>query len=789
MARCEKCDFSYDPATMPGGLCPRCLLLGSHDSRFESNPGGTSPEPATSLEDDELAEELPNFELVEHLGKGGMGVVWKARERVLNRHVAIKLLRNARNDDAFVERFTREACVMAQLNHPNIVTLFTFGRTRSNHCYLVMEMVDGMDLAQLLSKNTLDVATTLAIINDVCDALRHAHDAGFVHRDIKPANVLIDRHGRVKVADFGLARLTHESNTDTLDITKRGWAVGTPHYTAPEQANGRGDEDHRADIYSLGVMLYQMLTGELPRGIFRPPSLKQKVDKRLDKVVLKALQEEPEKRYQHVDQLVDDVQKIRDDVDPELIQERKDARHATRWRQRFEMGLAISLSLVLGIMGAWYAREWLSMPGSSRSVRATLLPDGGVTASVPSRLSSSTNPVVTREIRLRPPALSKGSLFGRSVSMAGDWLAVGAPNDVSQDAEEFGAVYIYRRQADGNWQLLQCLSNPYRGEGARFGHEVCISGNRLVVASPRHGSSSRNKGGVTLYDYAPALARWRHAGPVQGPSIRSQATSVEVHLAGHRLLALDSLSPYGASATSRQFSSLLLAHGPEELPLSGPVAVTGVPTPVTCAMIGEDEFVGCLPGASGGPPLMHARFATGQWDMHTPFIAAPDAGPEATAAYQAIAASRQYVLAGSPKWDHLRGLVWLLRRDSSGGFVHDAYLRPPPEYGSAEFGKSVAIFGDWAAIGADHCAVEDAHRGAVCLYQRTGAAAGPWEQRLFLPSDPRSGAAGFGYSVALTPGVLAVGAPYTGLEASADPSDMDTATGAVFIYEFATTLP
>ncbi|HSI65179.1 MAG TPA: serine/threonine-protein kinase, partial [Candidatus Saccharimonadia bacterium] len=251
MASCSKCDFTYDPAMVPGGLCPRCLLLGMHDSRFESPPESIESTAAnqstsglaTTLEDDELAAELPNFELVERLGKGGMGVVWKARERVLNRHVAIKLLHNVKNDAAFVERFTREACVMAQLNHPNIVTLYSFGRTRSNHCYLVMEMVDGADLADLMAHHRLDVPTALTIVHDICAALSHAHDAGFVHRDIKPGNVLIDRHGRIKVADFGLARLTRMSDKDTLAITKQGWAVGTPHYTAPEQANGRGDED------------------------------------------------------------------------------------------------------------------------------------------------------------------------------------------------------------------------------------------------------------------------------------------------------------------------------------------------------------------------------------------------------------------------------------------------------------------------------------------------------------------------------------------------------------------
>ncbi|WP_170156860.1 serine/threonine-protein kinase [Roseimicrobium gellanilyticum] len=773
-----------------------------HDSRFESPPDLDEDEdipppqqgkgPAKSLEDDELAAELPNFELVERLGKGGMGVVWKARERVLNRHVAIKLLHNVKNDAAFVERFTREACVMAQLNHPNIVTLYSFGRTRSNHCYLVMEMVDGADLADLMSHHRLDVPTALTIVHDICGALGHAHEAGFVHRDIKPGNVLIDMHGRVKVADFGLARLTRLENKDTLAITKQGWAVGTPHYTAPEQANGRGDEDHRADIYSLGVMLYQMLTGELPIGIFRPPSLKEKIDRRLDKVVLRALQEEPEKRYQDIEEFSAEVQTIREDVDPVLLEERKEARYATRWKQRLEMALAISLSLVLGTMGAWFVRDWMESPGQKKAdTTGAPLPDGGVTTMRFTPENGSTGPAITREVRIQPPSLSKGSLFGRSVSVKEDWLAVGAPNDVSQSGRDYGAVYLYKRDEQGEWSLKQCLPNPHPGLGCRFGHEVALCSGRLVVASPRHPKASKGMGTVDMYEYHVPSGRWRPAGN-EIPLLESPALGVEVLACKGRYLAMESQGGFHADSPATKVH--LYSPAPGAL-TAGHTEITGLSdlsASTDAALINEREFITSqMPSEhnSGSPTLLHVMQKDGAWQSQPLMGPMPESGAPPPGNFQSVAATDSLVVAGSPKWNHLTGLVWVLRRDATGGFTHEAYIRPEASQGSGEFGKSVAATGQWLAVGADHCVVADAHRGAVSIFKKGEGAGSGWDRHFYIPAASRSGAAAFGYSLALTPQWVAVGAPNSGMAESMDPADMDTATGAVFVYEFSQPLP
>ena len=172
-----------------------------------------------------------------------------------------------------------------------------------------MEFVDGVNLRQLEKAGRLSPREALQIIPQICDALQYAHDEGVVHRDIKPENVLVDRKGRVKIADFGLAKILGR-DPEALRLTAEGQVMGTPHYMAPEQVEHPQAVDHRADIFSLGVVFYEMLTGELPLGKFQPPSRKVQVDVRLDEVVLHTLEKEPELRYQHASEVKSDVETI-----------------------------------------------------------------------------------------------------------------------------------------------------------------------------------------------------------------------------------------------------------------------------------------------------------------------------------------------------------------------------------------------------------------------------------------------------------------------------------------------
>jgi len=263
--------------------------------------------PWTPPTPEELAELLPQYRIVALLGRGGMGAVYKGEQATLERPVAIKLLpAELAADGQFIARFRREARTLARLQHPGIVAVYDFGQTPEGHLYFVMEYVDGTDLHRVLHGPGLKPGQALELIGQVCDALQYAHRQGVIHRDIKPANILLNMEGRAKLGDFGLARpLTGELH----DITSTNVVMGTPDYMAPEQRVGLAD--HRADIFALGVMLYEMLTGRTPRGVFEPPSKKVAVDVRIDQVVLKALQSEPELRYQHVSELKIDLDRIR----------------------------------------------------------------------------------------------------------------------------------------------------------------------------------------------------------------------------------------------------------------------------------------------------------------------------------------------------------------------------------------------------------------------------------------------------------------------------------------------
>src|SRR5262249_43943206 len=199
-------------------------------------------------------------------------------------------------EPAFAERFLREARALAKLSHPNIVALHDFGES-DGLFYFVMEFADGGNLRQLLQTKAFPYSRALQIIPQICDALQYAHEEGIVHRDIKPENVLLDRKGRVKIADFGLAPL-FGSTSGPVTLAGSRQVMGTPYYMAPEQIYQPHTVDHRADIYSLGVMFYEVLTGELPLGSFAPPSHKEGVDGRLDQVVKQAMAKDPGQRFQ-----------------------------------------------------------------------------------------------------------------------------------------------------------------------------------------------------------------------------------------------------------------------------------------------------------------------------------------------------------------------------------------------------------------------------------------------------------------------------------------------------------
>jgi len=285
-----------------GALCPRCLMAQIVEPTLAEN---STLEARVTLAPEEIAPHFPQLEILECLGRGGMGVVYKARQKSLNRPVALKLLAPERADDAeFAERFAKEAQALAALSHPNIVAVHDFGEAGGFY-FLLMEFVDGVNLRQLLQTRRLTPEEALSIVPPICDALQCAHARGIVHRDIKPENLLVDRTGTMKIADFGIAKMleadgraqTKEASPPDSLPSSQTLAAGTPDYAAPEQRTANAATDHRADIYSLGVVLYEMLTGERPKNKIEPPSRRVQVDVRLDEIVLRALERTPELRF------------------------------------------------------------------------------------------------------------------------------------------------------------------------------------------------------------------------------------------------------------------------------------------------------------------------------------------------------------------------------------------------------------------------------------------------------------------------------------------------------------
>jgi serine/threonine protein kinase len=307
-ARCEQCGASL-PAGRLDGLCPRCLLRSGL-----SVPASSPMSPSRGFEPptpEALNALLPGLEVLEMVGRGGMGAVYRAVHKKLDRDVAVKILPPELGEDpAFAERFVREARTMARLGHPYVVTVLDFGEA-GGVFYLVLEFVEGWSLRELLRAGPPPAEKALQLAQEIAEALQYAHERGIVHRDVKPENVLVGEDGHVRIADFGLAKLLDPCREDpTLTGTRQ--AVGTPHYMSPEQTDRPDEVDARSDLFSLGVMLYELLTGDLPRGRFAPPSKRVAVGSDVDEVVLRALEPDPAERFESAAEMRAAIQTARE---------------------------------------------------------------------------------------------------------------------------------------------------------------------------------------------------------------------------------------------------------------------------------------------------------------------------------------------------------------------------------------------------------------------------------------------------------------------------------------------
>jgi len=371
------------------------------------------------------APRLPDYEITGRLGEGGMGVVWRARQRSTNRDVALKVLSAATTGSKRARaRFEREVELAARLEHPHIARVYDAG-VADDQPYYAMQLVEGVPLDVYVRGRALGRDAIVRLMKTVCEAVQHAHQRGIIHRDLKPSNIMVAAGDQPVVLDFGLAKATELDAADATTVSIEGQIAGTPAYMAPEQASGRTkDISTRSDVYALGVILYRLLTGEFPHDVSgssldvlrriveqevrRPraaaPDASRIIDRELETLLLKALAKEPDRRYETAGALAADLGNYLDG-EP-LAARRPTATYVLRKRlrrHRVPVAAVLALLLLAAGLGGWSKLRPTRYPLDSYPTGAAVLVNGKVKSGCTMTPCFVDLPYGTHEIRLSLP--------------------------------------------------------------------------------------------------------------------------------------------------------------------------------------------------------------------------------------------------------------------------------------------------------------------------------------------------------------------------------------------------
>jgi hypothetical protein len=687
---CSRCGAELSAAQRLRDLCPRCLLL------LGLGAGSTD------------LETVEDFEILDEIGRGGMGVVYRALQPSLNRVVALKILSETlARDESFVQRFRNEATAAAQLNHPNVVAIHGVGQSGDRH-YIAMEYVEGQSLTERIeAQGHLEVDEALRITRQVLQALAAAHTLDIIHRDIKSQNILVDEAGRVRVLDFGLAQLPPDV---AAACTQPGSVMGTLASMAPEQC--RGDAvDHRADLYAVGIVLYEMLTGRVPYQADSPAALIQAIlsetppDPRTFNAVIpdavvrlieRALAKSTDDRFHSAEEMEEAIVRYletsefsgsRNGLTTDSFPKRAAGRYpGIAWRTRTRVAVAFGLVAGLLAIGAILA-------GSLKGWRSEGIPIDRHTG----------------QTKLKARNIGVYDVLGHSVALDGDTILLGALRDDDFGVDS-GTVGVFERKKD-RWVETAILTADDAAAGQWFGYSVALDGDTAVVGAYKNSQNGRWAGAVYVFERD--RKSWRQTAR---------------------------LTPRDASV--------------------------GDWFGFDVALQGDTVVVGAI--QSGGPDrpagaVYVFQRTESEWRERVKF-SNPDGEPNDQFGYRvaidgdtiAVGAVEARKDPGQPR----AGCVFVYRDTSAGGDwsrTAETRIAPADRLAGDRFGSGLALHGDLLVVGADNDAERGSGAGAAYVFRRSDS---QWIEEAKLTAREGEADNRFGSSVAVDAERIFVGAQY-----------------------------